>query len=63
MADNRLRIKAMKNAWSGMGWYTGDTEDFIEPSPEANEVSKHQKPNRRRKTVIVGKAVYRKPGM
>lgn len=63
MADNRLRLKAMKNAWAGMGWYTGNYEDDIEPSAEANEVSKHQKPNMRRKTVNIGKSIVRKPGM
>jgi hypothetical protein len=63
MADNLLKQKAMGNYWRGMGWYTGNMAGEIVGSAENNEVSKHQKPNFRKKFVKVGKSKMRIKGM
>ena len=63
MADNKLKLKAMKSYWSGLGYYTGNQEEQIEPSAANNEAIKHQEPQARKKFVKVGKAKFRTKGM
>jgi len=62
MADNLLKRKAMNNHFARMGFYAPNAGE-IEASPANNEAIKHQEPQARKKTVLVGKARVRIKGM
>lgn len=53
----------MKSYWSKLGFYTGNEEEPIVPSPINTKDIQHQDANTRKKFVKVGKARIRIKGL